>query len=529
LQAVEREIQEPPQAPRDLRELGRIGIEAALEAYGHGLRDGLALKDEDVAPVMIAVADTLITAFERDGQSQPAYDFLRVVSVEAAEVLAGFLQLANFPTGTEDPAGIRDPIILAYAGALSAARRHGEAIDLLTARYIGKPSHLPYAHALFVAQCRQAGKSDDLRGRFCPNPFEQLHVLSGGHVHLCCAAYMESVGSILQQDVNAVWNGPSAEAVRRSIHDGSYRYCNKMACPRFSAGLPLTAAIAAAIATAPSDANEVGALSRSRYSSDLKPIIERQQTWLGTPPRNLNLSFDMTCNLACPSCRTDFIAAKSAERKVMLAMTEDKIMPMLETARSVQITGSGDPFASKACRHILQSIDPSQCPDLELRLMTNGVLFTPAEWDKIAHLQSCIRDVRVSIDAARPETYDIVRRGGDWVRLQQNLEFLSGLLRQKKIKELVLAFVAQDLNWREMPEFVRMGKRLGVSFVYFQPIENWNTFSDEQYKKNAVHLKGHPDHKAFVAMLRTAPEFEDRIVLSGGFDNLIGSSNAALQ
>ena len=60
----------------------------------------------------------------------------------------------------------------------------------------------------------------------------------------------------------------------------------------------------------------------------------------------------------------------------------------------------------------------------------------------------------VSVDAARQDTYEVVRRGGSFDRLCRNLDFLGGLRAERRIDLLRLDFVVQALNFREMPEFV---------------------------------------------------------------------------
>ena len=210
-----------------LEELQNDNVRVALAMFADIFRHGLDLEENRVAGVMIEVASALISAFERDLQSQDAYDFLRQVSTEAADVVASLIGLANFPVGDEDPAKIDEPIILAYVGALSAAGSHEAAIGLLTTLVVKRPTMASH-HALFVANQRQAGLNDDLRGRFCEIPFQDFEVLPGGHVHLCCAAFMgESVGNLVFMDHQSIWNSEGARRIRQSIHDGSFRYCSR--------------------------------------------------------------------------------------------------------------------------------------------------------------------------------------------------------------------------------------------------------------------------------------------------------------
>jgi Tetratricopeptide repeat len=158
-----------------LEEKTNAGIKAALDRlqqkqlgdalviFGYVFKDGIGLPAERVASVLIEVADTLITVFEfdnPDGRAPAAYHFLETVGREAAGVIAGLLELANFSKKDEDPAALSEPIMLAYAGALSAAGRHDEAIDILARLLDKSPDRQRLRYAMFVAQRRKYGLSD---------------------------------------------------------------------------------------------------------------------------------------------------------------------------------------------------------------------------------------------------------------------------------------------------------------------------------------------------------------------------------
>ena len=132
-----------------------------------------------------------------------------------------------------------------------------------------------------------------------------------------------------------------------------------------------------------------------------------------------------------------------------------------------------------------------------------------------------------SIDAAKPETYAIVRKGGDWDKLSTNLRFIAGLARQGACDTVSICFVVQALNWREMPAFVRLGRELGINVVYFSPLENWGTFDAGQFEANAVHFGTHPEHEAFRQMLATSPELDDPIARLGSLMDASGCAQYA--
>src|SRR5208283_5759463 len=125
-------------------------------------------------------------------------------------------------------------------------------------------------------------------------------------------------------------------------------------------------------------------------------------------PRQLILSHDQSCNLACPSCRTGYIVAKGEEQARLESVMENTILPLLKNAQYVNVTGSGDPFGSKHFRRLLKRITKEEFPKLKIDLHTNGQLFDERAWSDLG-LEDFVRYVQISIDAANADTYKIVR------------------------------------------------------------------------------------------------------------------------
>ncbi len=320
----------------------------------------------------------------------------------------------------------------------------------------------------------------ELRGKTCSIPFSKLDVLPSGTCHLCCAVWQrQPVGNIFRQSINDVWNSSEAREIREGVNDGTFRYCGKQLC----------------------------ALIAARTL----PVHEQTQV-LSVGPKHFNLSYDRSCNLSCPSCRSEKIMEAGAKRLFLEKMTNDKILPLLKTGESVHITGSGDPFASYAFRHLLQSLNSKDYPALRIRLMTNGLLLTEAEWEKFSHLHGMIAAVNVSVDAVKPETYAIVRRGGDLNTLIPNLEFIGRLRTARAIDRYLLAFVVQTANFREMPDFIQLARRVGADQVHFQRLVDWNSMNPDDFHSASIQTREHPEHAEFMDTIRR-PEFSDPFVV----------------
>jgi MoaA/NifB/PqqE/SkfB family radical SAM enzyme len=334
-----------------------------------------------------------------------------------------------------------------------------------------------HAQALYRRCLLRRPAAPDLHGRFCDNPFDKLETHTRGEVYFCCPAWLPvPIGNLQTQSTEEIWNSPAAQDIRKSILDGSYRYCSRMHCPKLTGNkLPKASDVT---------------------KDEHRKFVAAGQTRLSRGPRRLVLNHDRSCNLSCPSCRTQLIVARKPEQERMNRLADQVLMPLLASASKVHITGGGDAFGSAHYRHVLRSISRTRPAHLKIDLQTNGLLMA-SSWKEL-ELDGLVDRVYVSIDATRASTYSVVRRGGDFERLLDNLEFAAQKRREGQINYVRLDFVVQTLNFREMPEAVELVERFGFDGLKFQMIRSWNTYSLEAF---AWHNIGSPDHPQFGELL----------------------------
>jgi sulfatase maturation enzyme AslB (radical SAM superfamily) len=329
--------------------------------------------------------------------------------------------------------------------------------------------------------------------RYCTFPFESVEVNFDGKLYFCCSSWQKkSFGNYVKNTMMDEWNSPSAQEIRSSIIDGSYRYCNKDICP-YLLGNGLKKY---------SDLSDV----QKKYFSESK-IIQSD------PPNRLMLNYDQSCNLTCESCRTEKISynVDSPQFRVLKDLTEKFTKDFFSHANGhklqLNITGSGDPFASAVFRQFLENLDGEKFPNLIIDLQTNGVLFTPIMWNRLKKIQKNIGQVIVSVDAATEKTYSIVRRGGDWKQLLSNIEFLRSLRAEKKIAYLQVNMIVQNRNYFEMIEFVNLFSKKNLDRINFSLLVDWRTWSKEIFREQEIGRVNHQDHQKFLDIL-VNPLFE---------------------
>jgi MoaA/NifB/PqqE/SkfB family radical SAM enzyme len=230
----------------------------------------------------------------------------------------------------------------------------------------------------------------------------------------------------------------------------------------------------------------------------------------GALPKIMNLAYDRGCNLACPYCRVELYNPKKDVNNIG-AVHHNLLSHGLDGVERLVIAGNGDVCASRYYMDFLTNFDAVRYPNLRIKIQTNGLLFTRERWARIEKSHHAIDWISVSVDAATEGTYKINRKGGEFRRLLECLEFVSELRRAKAIELFYINFVVQANNFREMKPFIDMGEKYGCDLVDFQSIENWGTYTDEQFAAVEIQRPTHPEHQEFLDYLND-PRFANQIV-----------------
>ena len=299
-------------------------------------------------------------------------------------------------------------------------------------------------------------------------------------------------------DVMANWTSPQAQDIRKSVLDGTYKYCNHTICPRL---------------------NELINTGRKPYLfreiDEFREIYnihtEEDITNYNTPPEEILFGFDRSCNLKCPSCRVNLIPnddLESAEHKAKLHLLKSIEDNFASGLKRIMVTGSGDPFYSKIYRDYLINFDKTKYPNLEqLQIITNGNLLDEKLWNQMK-ATPYIKTIEISIDAASKDTYENkTRLNGNWDRLINNLKFLA--TQDNIIEEFVCSMVVSKQNYKEMQMFYELITNIfknsnfkwGIAINYRQ-IVDWGTYTPEDLKELQIFNEEHILFKEFLEELK---------------------------
>jgi MoaA/NifB/PqqE/SkfB family radical SAM enzyme len=329
----------------------------------------------------------------------------------------------------------------------------------------------------------------------CTVPWNTMGVNTRGDVYICQSPSWvpKYVGNIQETtDIYTVLNSITARQIRAEILAGSYYYCNNRICGHFSQ------------------------INPGRYNSTVEadsyvPItqVDDSRYQVKQIPKHLIFDFDYTCNLACPSCRTQII---NWNKDPVQRPTNDSIATKIKQLIVDQITTEtidirwcgGELFISDVYLDLIDYIVSKNNSQIKHIIQTNGS-YLHKNIDLLTRLLPTVTELRISFDAADPATYAMVRRHGQWQQLLDNVRLVRKLIDNNQFEtRLVADFVVQLDNYKEIPAFVELAKNLGIDNINFQKMWNWGTTSQAEFESNNVYNPDHPEYELLKEQFRLA-------------------------
>ena len=276
-------------------------------------------------------------------------------------------------------------------------------------------------------------------------------------------------------------NSPISLKIRQEILAGRYYYCNTRICDFFNF----------------KDTQKYQSQPTAQDDFDELEFIDHPDLHVNKIPTNLIFDFDYTCNFKCPSCRTEIQNwnADHIRRPVNNRLVE-KIKHLIidniqEQPINIRWCG-GEPFMSEVYMELFKYIISTGNTNIQNIVQTNGSLFI-AKKELVEDLLPYVSDLRISFDAGCPETYTLTRVGGDWDRLIENVKFVVALIQERKFKTIVSAdYVVQKNNYKDLPQFVKVCKELGIQVNITHKMWNWGTWDEETFNDMNIYHPNHP-------------------------------------
>lgn len=228
------------------------------------------------------------------------------------------------------------------------------------------------------------------------------------------------IGNLTENTIEEIWNGELANEFRKSMLDGSYRYCNHSKCPHCA-------------------------------NDELEQLMADYE--VPELPTVCSLSYQLQCNYACKFCRTEPYKTCECERDKYLKI-EKEVKKMLPHLKTLMSNGAGEFFCSDSIIKLIENEKLNK--DINICIETNGSLFNEKNWQRIKKLGEHNLSVAVTVHSFNEDTYRYL--SGTMLPVAQvihNLEFISELRKKNIVNRFEIATVVCERNFREMPEYVK--------------------------------------------------------------------------
>lgn len=335
----------------------------------------------------------------------------------------------------------------------------------------------------------------EIMQKICPYPFSRIEINPLFYIP-CCFDWLTKEYAELSHSGSDKWNSPAAKELRARIIKGDYSLCKREYCQTELVTL---------------EDEHVETVDYVVDRSRLERISNNDFEGLG--PTSVSITADRRCNLACESCRPEKVSKLTKSEEDFLHQTIAQINKNSKDIKAIKMVGDGEVFYSPFLSKFLKQLNQTSFPSLEkVFLLTNGTLFTESAYKKLMPGIKYVDTVSVSIDAGTKECYQEVR-GGDWDQLMSNLRFISTLRKTNQINSFIITFVTRLKNYETIPDFIKLGRDLGVDSIELSAFHLWTRMSPKvNYKEQAIHLKTHPKNYKLVNLLKEIKKGNEELV-----------------
>ena len=273
----------------------------------------------------------------------------------------------------------------------------------------------------------------------CYAPFVSMYFTTTGHVVACCKSQSLSVGNVVDERLDDIWNGKRLENFRKMV--GAY-------------ALPADCGFCS---WQIQSGDHAGVFARL---FDVFGVEEARPRW----PKVMEFATSNECNLECVMCTGESSSRIRARRERLPALPDvygdqfyadlRKYLPHLALAKFL----GGEPFLIRGNYRIWDMMieDGLKTPCI---ITTNGT-WLDARVERV--LESLPVSILLSIDGATKETVEAVRVGAKFEVLMENTRrFIEMTRRRGTMFKFIHSIVRR--NWSEFPDFLLLAESLGVS------------------------------------------------------------------
>ncbi|KLR62239.1 radical SAM superfamily enzyme [Actinobacteria bacterium IMCC26207] len=278
----------------------------------------------------------------------------------------------------------------------------------------------------------------------CYAPFVGLSFDMTGSVSVCAFTRTKPLGRVGETPLMEMWRGERISRLRQAVVADDLSYaCSR--CAEEIAGGNLSGSLAVGF---------------DQFTASADP------EW----PTRMEFALSTACNLQCVMCSGEFSSSIRAHREGLPPLPQsygdefleelDPFLPHLQQARFL----GGEPFLAEINFRIWERMIELGL-QVECNVTTNGTQWTPRVQRVLEQLPFSIG---ISIDGTTPETVELIRSGGSYDRIMENLGHFVAY-RDRHESSLSLTFCLMIENAHEFVDYLLMAEDLGCQ-VYVNTV-----------------------------------------------------------
>jgi radical SAM protein with 4Fe4S-binding SPASM domain len=200
----------------------------------------------------------------------------------------------------------------------------------------------------------------------------------------------------------------------------------------------------------------------------------RGETVLETLPSIITIPLTTYCNYRTPCLICDRnVRAKASDCEISLDVI-NAARPLIKTAKRIYLHGGGEPMFSKYFKDVVNVVEEP----FAISFATNAMLLTKRMSDLFLEKRT-IDNLMVSLDAATPDLFRIMRPSGDFETVIRNISYLTGKRDSLGLVHptITLMMIVCQENLAEVPAFVDLASRIGALQVIYGHLNNGLDFT----------------------------------------------------
>lgn len=200
----------------------------------------------------------------------------------------------------------------------------------------------------------------------------------------------------------------------------------------------------------------------------------RGETVLETLPSIITIPLTTYCNYRTPCLICDRnVRAEVSDYEISLEVV-NAVRPLLKTAKTVYLHGGGEPMFSKYFKDVVDVVE-EPCA---ISFATNAMLLTKRMSDLFLE-KGKIGNIMVSLDAATPDLFRIMRPSGDFETVIRNISYLTGKRASLGLVHptITLIMIVCQENLADLPAFVDLASRIGARQVIYGHLNDGLNFT----------------------------------------------------